>query len=284
MFSLKRYSMPVITLTASELEMYPQIGEGSEGIVKNFLNTYAIKIYYNGLNLSKNKIKKLQTLSKLQDDSFCFPVGLFESFCLTHRGPINGLFTNIINHHSEYRDLEDLYYIIYKKSSVDTLKYLRKALIYLEKADQAMKRIHQKGVIVGDIHSSNIMINDNDEPIFIDTDNYSYGKFDFDYYPWRASLLGKAFECNPSKIDSDIYAFSCMAFNLLIPIFEIDCHKEFYQKLVELLDVKKEVKDGLELIFSDAEKKPYISEILPKINFSQTLLTEENIETLKTYK
>lgn len=47
--------------------------------------------------------------------------------------------------------------------------------------------------------------------------------------------------------------------------------------MIEFMDVSQEVKDGLRLIFSDANEKPYIEPILKKINPEQKIISKESI-------
>ena len=51
----------------------------------------------------------------------------------------------------------------------------------------------------------------------------------------------------------------------------------YFKKLIEFMDVSQEVKDGLRLIFSDANEKPYIGPILKKINPEQKIISKEAI-------
>ena len=54
----------------------------------------------------------------------------------------------------------------------------------------------------------------------------------------------------------------------------------YFRALIRFLNVSKEVKDGLRMIFSDAMHKPYIGPILEKINPEEKLISKENVYKL----
>lgn len=48
---------------------------------------------------------------------------------------------------------------------------------YFKKMTEKVKNLHQKRIFIGDFNANNIMIDDNDEPVFIDTINYATDEF-----------------------------------------------------------------------------------------------------------
>ncbi len=152
-------------------------------------------------------------------------------------------------------------------------------LKYIIQANEAIQRFHKMGLVLGDIKNNNIMIDCNKNVRFVDTDNWMYNDYDFDVYPSRANWLTHTFNKNFSLIDNDSYVFGIMAIQHFIDdiITELHCSDKFYKKMIESLDVSQEIKDGLRLIFSDANEKPYIGSILKKINPEQKIISKEAI-------
>lgn len=151
---------------------------------------------------------------------------------------------------------------------------MQRILNYILKADAAIQRIHAKGVRIGDIKENNILIDLNDNPVFIDTDNYAFQNFNFDLAPFRARCLEERYGRPASLKDNDIFLFSLMSLKLLTNTSEFSClhSDEQLTQLINGLDVSSEVKEGLKLIFSDSQNKPYIGPILRKINPIQQLI------------
>lgn len=117
-----------------------------------------------------------------------------------------------------------------------------------------------------DIKETNIMIDVENNPIFIEIDNYAYEDFAFDFFPARCECLEKAYQKPAALKDNDIYVFSLMALKLLTKNGAFNCFEspeEINTALMEL-DIKKEIKNGLQLIFSDSKDKPYFGEVFKK--------------------
>lgn len=152
-------------------------------------------------------------------------------------------------------------------------------LEYIIHADEAIQRFHKMGFILGDIKNDNIMIDYNGNVKFVDTDNWMYNGYGFDVYPCRADWLTNTFNKEFSLIDNDRYVFGMMAIQYFIDgsVIRVHCSDEYYKNMIEFMDVSQEVKDGLRLIFSDANEKPYIGPILKKINPEQKIISKESI-------
>lgn len=246
---------------------YPEIGNGDESTVYNYNDKYAIKIfslfrtldYFYGEAL-KRKFQKIERMSSLKDEAFCFPLGLvgFETKLK------EGCYTNLVKCHQELKSFKGLL-SLYDKNKV---------LEYILKADSAMKRIHTKDVIIGDIKNSNILIDINNNIKFIDTDNYVYQDFGFDLYPDRANLLTEKYGKCSSLKDNDIFVFSIMALNILTEneFFVLSKTIDDLNTIIKNLNVDKKTKEGLSIIFSDSENKPYFGEVFSKMKSNQKLI------------
>ena len=235
---------------------YRKIGEGSEGIVYNYNNEYALKIftYLNDGTSPYRYNKKIEKINYIIDNDFniegcSLPYGLV-SF---NGEDIEGYYTKLI------RSGLDINFL----NKTTNRGMLKEKLIL---ADIILQRLHSNGFIVGDVKANNIMLDEDNEPIFIDTDNYKVGPYQFDIIPFMITrccvLLDKKI---PDK-DIDIFWYSVLAVSLLTGI-------NFYNYLnmsdlnngVDLLDESKDVKDGLKEIFSDSTNKPYVGPILRKM-------------------
>lgn len=267
---IKNTSLNTISIENENLHnIYPQIGYGCEGSIYKHDNNTALKIFnYLKEELLENKFKKIEFFGTIKDDSFEFPQGLvgFEN------GKKAGYFMNLIE-----TDLRlKTYY------QLNFLHDNSKVIEYLLKAENAIKRIHSKGIIIGDIHSENIMIDKGGSPRFIDTDNYATEFFEFDILPRVTTIYEKVFKSHCSLIDNDKFTFSLMALQYFMngTILSMSSSARYFSQLVEFLDVNKHSKNILTSIFSDSKDKPYIGEMLREIDPEKQLIKKEYIYVL----
>lgn len=272
--SIYNTSLPLIVINEFErVYKYPQIGCGEEGIIYKYNNKKAIKTFDNFEDREKltSKFKKIEELSRLKDKSFCFPQGLVGYLDLKKEG--------------YYMDLVEPMKKCQNFSELNNLKDMKKILEYILLADKAIKRIHKNGIIIGDIKDDNIMIDKCGEIKFIDTDNYAYGDYDFDLLPCRSHWLSRTYGKDFSGKDNDIFVFTIMALQHLInkniKIYRSD---DYFKQLIKYLDVSQEVKDGLRIILSDAENKPYVGKVLKKINLDGNIISSGNIDRLRSFR
>ncbi len=246
---------------------YPQIGFGDEGSIHKYNEQIAFKVFVFIPDKEKlpKKFEKIELLGQLTDPAACFPIGLvgYED------KKKEGYYYDFVNKHKKYEDFNCLKF----------LKDMRQLIGYIIQADEAIQRFHKMGLILGDTKGENIMIDYNGNVKFVDTDNWMYKGYDFDLYPCRAHRLNDTFNKNFSLIDNDRFVFAMMAIQNFIDGDLIRLHRSdvYFKKLIEYMDVSQEVKDGLRLIFSDANEKPYIGPILKKINPEQKIISKEAI-------
>ena len=80
--------LPTIIINKKDLlyNKYKYIGSGAEGSVYVYDTNYAMKIFHKMLyeygNQQIEKMSKVEEISKLKDEAFCFPIGLigFEDY------------------------------------------------------------------------------------------------------------------------------------------------------------------------------------------------------------
>lgn len=246
---------------------YPQIGFGSEALIHKYNEKIAFKTFDFLRDKEKlpRKFEKIELLGQLYDEAACFPIGLvgYED------EKKEGYYCDLVNPLKNCKDFDYL----------ELLKDTRQLLGYIIEADEAIQRFHKMGFILGDIKGDNIMIDCNGNVRFVDTDNWMYNDYSFDVYPCRADCLNNTFKKNFSLIDNDRFVFAMMAIQYFIEGDIVRFHHSdlYFKKLIEFMDVNQEVKDGLRLIFSDANEKPYIGPILKKINPEQKIISKEAV-------
>ena len=249
---------------------YPQIGWGDEGSIHKYNDQIAFKTFDFTPDKEKlpRKFEKIELLGRLQDPAACFPIGLVGYEDMKKEG----YYCDLVNKLEEYGNFEDL----------ELLKDKKQVIGYTIQADEAIQRFHKMGIILGDIKGKNIMIDCNGNVKFVDTDNWMYAGYDFDLMPDRASWLKNIYKRDFSLVDNDRFVFAVMAIQYFVDGSIIRLHRTdfYFRKMIELMDVSQEVKDGLRLIFSDANEKPYVGPILKLINPEQKLLSKEAISRI----
>ncbi len=268
-------NLPILIIDKNKIDReYNKIGEGGEGSVYAFNQDIVLKdflILEYCLGEIPNKYRKIEELGKLKDESFCFPKGLFgyEDY------KKEGYYTKRVIPHSEYKDFNCI------REGFGNEKIFT-AII---KADEAMQRAHKMGIVIGDIREENIMIDENFNPIFVDTDNYKYHGYDFDLPDPNTEWLRNTFHKKFSTYENDKYIYAMMAMKYVIPELPLWIRQsdDFFKELISRLDVSMEIKEGLRLIFSSSNHKPYVSEVFKKMNPKKRILSKNDIDYLKHY-
>ena len=247
-------------------EEYVRIGFGVEANVYNYFNRYALKIFSNdfygkGKKRELNrKMKKVESLIKISDPSFCFPIDLIVDSELNKIGYYMNLLALKMDDITQLSDLKEKYKISKDKMSIFKI---------LMNADRAIARIHRKGVIIGDIHGHNIIIDKNNNPRFVDTDNYKYNDYDYDVQPWRTKIYEKHYGKIYNLKDNDIFLYAILVLEFLTgnePLYDYMNVKDYFKQVLNDLNINKQIKSGLKYIFSDSMNKPYIHEIISGID------------------
>ncbi len=258
-----------------DIEKFPKIGSGYEGVVRNYQNKYALKFFYSDYFYDKvNKFKKIEEFTHFKDPSFAFPLGIIEvkRFSISMSSDESGYYSPLIQYNPNYKDFEELYKKTRNQSNQDVVSYLIEA-------SNAMKRIHKLGIIIGDVRGCNIMINEENHPVFVDTDNYAYNTYKFDVGAFGYNMLRSYYGNNFSLKDADIFAYTILALNILIT--NIQMNYLFINKYIKLMNVPKEAKEILKAIFSNSKNKPYIDEFLSLINPSEQIFDGKAIKRLE---
>ena len=266
--SLYNTNLPVLKIEKyKRYKDYPQIGFGSEGSVHKYNDDIAFKTF--DFTTEKNKLprkfEKIEALGQLHDSSACFPMGLvgYED------EKKEGYYCELVKSKADVtiEDFDDLRY----------LKDTKKILEYIIKANEAIKRFHKKGLILGDIKGDNIMIDCDDNVKFVDTDNWKYNEFDFDLDPIRTKWLSELYEKDFSLQDSDKFVFASLCMQLFLFGTVIRLNDSYFQYMINHLNVSKETKEALMIIFSDSNNKPYIGDVIKNIDTEEEIISSEHI-------
>lgn len=241
------------------------IGQGSEGDVYSYKDKYAIKVFstfdwkhssYLSLEKLDQKMKKIEVLMKLKDESATFPLGFVEM-----PDDDKAFYMPLIKKPGMFLPQDGL-------SDYEFYEYSDKLETILIKTSYALERLHNLGIALGDIKRSNILLRDGTEPVFVDVDNSAYQDFSFDLVPDRADTFHRIYKGNKNNlIDNDRLVFALM-------VLEFKTHDNRFcftksareiGEALKKLKTNKEAKEVLKCIFSDAENKPYIGPVLKKI-------------------
>lgn len=277
--SLREYTGPVATVSTSLntitinrrdlYKLYPQIGFGDEGSIHKYNDSKAFKTFaFSKEQVLEDKFNKIELLGQEKDESFEFP----QELVLFEDGQKAAYMMNLVEENERAKSFEWLHF----------LKDQAKIIQCLLKADAAVRRIHNKNIIIGDVRGANIMIDNDWNPRFVDTDNYAIGPYNFDLTPGVTCIYGRIFGKECSMIDNDKFTFALMALQCFISgtLLNMASKPRYYQELIKYLDVSQYAKEILELIFSDADNKPYIGEALKEFDPEKKLLKNEYIYSL----
>ena len=272
--SLFNTSLPALVVERKErFNRYPQIGFGDEGAVYKYNDEIAFKTFEftKEQEILSRKFAKIEEFGRLRDESACFPIGLmgYED----HKK--EGYYTSLVHPDEHYNDFDLLIY----------MKDMRRKLQYVLEVNEAIKRFHQMGLIIGDIKGDNIMIDSEGHIKFVDTDNWKYGDFDFDLTPGRSTWLSRTYEEEFSELDNEKFVFGMMAIQIFLSGTVVSMHPNdyYFQRMIEYLRVPKDTKEGLRDIFSSSHDKPYIGDVLKDISTERELITEQQVLSLNRY-
>lgn len=250
--------MRILNLGAERLEnVYIKVAEGSEGIVYRYNSSSVLKVFkkelFHNQTINKDiKFKKIEELIKIKNDineSFNFP-----SEIVCAKGTKIGYLSNYIENNNRVMDIFSLF------KTKETKRFLE----ILIKVNSALSQIHKQGFIVGDIKGSNILINKDGNPIFIDADNFAFGQFDFDIIPGVTRMFRQFYGKECSRLDNDKFLLAL----LFLSYFDINGKKvdeKYINNIVKSLKLDKESNEILNCIFSDSIDKPYIEPVLVKM-------------------
>jgi len=253
------------TLKVEEKDLKDKIGSGMEGYVYSYKGKYAVKIFrkfqwnFGGRTIEKlnRKMAKVGAMMSLKDPGAAFPLGFAE---LPNDDDIAYYMKKVYSPSFDpyTKNLSDLWYE----------EYDEKVECIILKADETLQRIHKLGVAIGDIKETNILLEGDTEPVYVDLDNAVYQDYPFDTYPIRASYLRNLFGGRETAYqDNDKLVFALLALYMKTKdgrFFRAN-DRTGIRHAINHLEPDKEAKEILNCIFSDAENKPYIGSVFSRI-------------------
>lgn len=234
--------------------------EGSEGVVE-IKDGYAYK-YFKDLKQLEAKRDKIEALKKIDIQGFVMP----EELLYDKEGNFIGYKMKAVQN-----DL-DMYDLFQKKGIILTLD---KKIEYLLKVEKLIKNAHEKNIILNDCCFWNFLIQDNNEVIGIDTDNFQINGFKTNKFPtyflsYYKSLTGE----KESSFDSDKFSYGLFALRSLLQYpFKLDggliTHSpkhDFLKNIFRYCDIPDNAKEEIYEFLSTNKEKEWIGKTLEKMS------------------
>lgn len=234
--------------------------EGSEGRVY-FKDGYAYK-YFKDEKVLASKQAKVEEFKKINLEGFVMP----EEALYDENNNFNGYIMKQVNNDLSIYDLCEAKKEVYK---------LDKKIEYLLKAEKLIKKAHEKGFILNDCNLWNFLIQENDEVIGIDTDNFQYKNLKTETIPtyflkYYQSLANQT----ESSVNSDKFSFGLLALRSLLKypfelngaLIEYNSKFDYLQNIFKYIDMPKEALDEIYEFLSTNEEKEWIGKTLVKLS------------------
>ena len=236
------------------------IGKGYEGVVYNYDDNTVVKIIN---RFNNNKINKIELLHELKLDNFVFPDKLVT---LENGKPIGYTMEKVITN-----DLHDLARNLNSKITLD------KKIKYLKNLENNLKKAHQIGMTIVDLNFTNFLVNEKDEIIMIDSDNFTYKDYKTDNFPTLYSYLYRIKVSDKVDANMDKFSFTMKLLEYLCDesILQFDLvnyhpYRKDLEKFVKRLDIPLDVKSLILHNISEDTNKLYLGNALNKLSSSKT--------------
>lgn len=248
---------------------YPRIGHGEFGDVY-LIEDKVIKII-KSLKLEELEVyrKKINLLTKIKEENYIFP----EYFINFNDESILAYMMPYVMKNNRFESLYDMFYC----NIFDSTK-----TIFLSKCLDAIKRLHQRDIAIGDLNPNNILVDIDLNPQFIDTDGYDIGNLGIEprintYFNYRNRFKGTG-----SNIDMDKFSFTILILSSLIGTTLINkCNSlKSFDVLIDNLDLSDDAKHNLHLIINDYHNKPYPDIILKEAQDKRRILKKNPSEII----
>ncbi len=242
------------------------IGHGAESLVYRFDSD---KVFKYLINPTKNKINKITALSMLNIPNFVFP----EELVYNEKGqPIGYIMDQVSVDASKSIDNKAM-----------QLQTIADKIELFKKQENLLKAAHNNDLIMVDFNYRNFLIDQLQNVVAIDTDNYFYKEFPNDinpalYYDYYIDKVSE--KITP---DLDKMSFTLNALYLLTGgIFSRNAMQyysddEYIEDIINELAIPKSARELLLELVSDSTNKPYIN------NDLDCLKSEQKYIKKKTY-
>lgn len=231
--------------------LYSELGKGVEGIVYKYTNDKVIKIFNEKEELDLSTIiDRIKYLVNVKINNFAFP----ENLVCNSKNQIIGYSMKLITY-NEYKSFFNL----------SECKNNDEFINYFIKAQESLKKLHRNNIFVGDFNPNNIMIDKDNNPIFIDTINYSTPAFNFLLEPFSAKIYEKIFKSKCTLLDNDKFMFAFLFMSFFISPGDLEKaikNPNYFKEIIDNFDISDISKITLKRIFSIKNNKEYIDDVL----------------------
>ena len=205
----------VVDQLGNRYKLLSQLGRtGGEGSVYETSGGYAAKIYKQEKN-TLSRYRKIQSLIQI-DDATLSNVSLPKSILFNE-------------------NKEPVGYIMKKaegtplKTSIMIPQILKTKFSHFQRVElvkiarniaKTVAKLHNKGIVIGDLNPSNILLTHQAEVYFIDTDSYQVGNIPcpVGMVPYTRPINhGKAYESYLRTVEDDTFALMTLVFQILFP-------------------------------------------------------------------
>lgn len=229
--------------------LYKKLGKGIEGTVYEYKDK-VLKIF-NKDEVSLSKMKdRLKYLVNIEVENVVFP----ENLVYNLRNELIGYSMKLIVP-NEYGSFFNLLECKNNEQFID----------YFIKAQETIKKLHKKKIYIGDFNPNNIMIDRNNNSVFIDTINYATPEFDFLLKPYSSYIYERIFNSECSLLDNDKFMFAFLFMSYFISfsdLVESVKNPNHFKEIINNFDISINSKEILSRIFSSNEDKDYLDDVL----------------------
>jgi serine/threonine protein kinase len=238
------------------------IGKGYEGIVYNYDNKNVVKVIG---NCTLNKVNKIELLNKLEIDRFIFPDKLVT---LENGKPIGYTMKKVET--NEFHNLDNI---------LNSNITLDKKIKYLKDLENQLKVAHQNGITLVDLNFTNFLIDQNDDVVAIDTDNFTYKELKTDSFPTLYSFLyrnkvSKTIDENMDKFSFTMKILEYLCYESILQFDLVNYHpyRKDLENFVKNLDIPLNIKTLILHNISNDPNKVYFNNVLDKLSSSKQYL------------
>jgi len=208
----------VYDLAGREIILGERLGKGGEGVVFELDTNQVAKIYHGGdkknLELSKKKVQELLKM-KASMDGICFPIeSVFDNkkTFIGYTMPKARVLSNRILTNTLFQPK----LISEKFPRWDRVNLCNVSLNILKKFEY----LHSHNVLMGDINGSNILVKDDEDVYFVDTDSYQINELPCpvgvpSYTP--PELQGKNLKKILRTKDNELFSIAVLLFQIFLP-------------------------------------------------------------------
>mgnify|MGYP001102001441 CR=1 FL=1 len=252
------YNQNTIKIEENDLGvLYYELGTGVEGTVYKYSDNKVIKVLNREEVSIDTIIYRVNYFINIKVKNVVFP----EDLVYNSKNEVIGYSMKLIIP-NEYKSFFNLY------ECKDNKKFIN----YFERIQETMKELHKKNIFIGDFNPNNIMIDNDNNPVFIDTINYATPEFSFLLEPYNSMIYEKVFKRKCSLLDNDKFMFAFLLLSFFVSFNDLEKaikNPDYFKKIINDLDISSLSKSTLNKIFSQNDEKEYIDIVLNDLRKSK---------------